>query len=164
MLLPKPSRRPVDLAPAEKATDVAETSSDVGEGGFGGTFGGALLTSGSFTMMSASGGFERRQELALGEQLKRRQGEDRLRSSLSKVARRSIGEGRLQGTACQASCATGAAETKEAGPQEEAQVPLFDILLHALIYRYPLSCEWLETCLHCSSRWRWASLIHKSQN
>merc|ERR1712146_653699 len=42
-----------DLAPAEKATDVAKTSDDVGEGGFGGTFVGALLTSGSFTMMAA---------------------------------------------------------------------------------------------------------------
>merc|ERR1712023_602363 len=47
-----------DLAPAEKATAVAETSDDVGEGQFGGTLGGALLTSGSFTMMAASGGFE----------------------------------------------------------------------------------------------------------
>merc|ERR1712023_576972 len=55
-----------NLAPAEKATDVAETSDDVGEGQFGGTFDGALVTTGSFSMMSA-GGFERRQELALGD-------------------------------------------------------------------------------------------------
>lgn len=45
------------------APEVAELGPDdwhskVGEGGFGGTFGGALLTSGSFTMMAASGGFE----------------------------------------------------------------------------------------------------------
>lgn len=35
-----------------------EGHSKVGEGQFGGTFGGALLTSGSFTMMAASEGFE----------------------------------------------------------------------------------------------------------
>merc|ERR1712146_280841 len=56
-----------DLAPAEKATAVAETSDDVGEGQFGGTFGGALLTSGSFTMMAASGGFEEEESDELGE-------------------------------------------------------------------------------------------------
>jgi len=35
-----------------------EESDELGEGQFGGSFGGALLTSGSFTMMAASGGFE----------------------------------------------------------------------------------------------------------
>merc|ERR1719310_2386022 len=44
-----------------------EESSDVGEGQFGGAFGGALLTSGSFTMMAASGGFEEEESDELGE-------------------------------------------------------------------------------------------------
>merc|ERR550537_90463 len=44
-----------------------EESSDAGEGQFGGAFGGALLTSGSFTMMGASGGFEEEESDELGE-------------------------------------------------------------------------------------------------
>merc|ERR1712153_264825 len=46
-------------------TEVAEAEHDeIGEGQFGsGGFGGALLTTGSFTMMAASGGFEEEEEL-----------------------------------------------------------------------------------------------------
>merc|ERR1712086_161043 len=59
---------PVDMSADSKDVAVAdEESSDVGEGQFGGAFGGALLTSGSFTMMAASGGFEEEESDELGE-------------------------------------------------------------------------------------------------
>merc|ERR1711977_640670 len=57
---------PVEAASLEKTDAVAETKkSDLGEG-TGNPFSGALLTSGSFTMM-ASSGFEEEEELGEGE-------------------------------------------------------------------------------------------------
>ena len=51
--------RPHHVSVSQDVVPVAaEKSADVGEGQFGGNFGGALLTTGSFTMMGAFGGFE----------------------------------------------------------------------------------------------------------
>merc|ERR1719498_1192358 len=55
-----------DKAEAADNTEVAVAPEhdEVGDGQFGGGgFGGALLTTGSFTMMAASGGFEEEEEL-----------------------------------------------------------------------------------------------------
>merc|ERR1711964_182964 len=57
-----------DLSAADAPTpvkDVAKESSDLGESE--GNFGGALMTSGSFTMMAAGGGFGEEEELGEGE-------------------------------------------------------------------------------------------------
>merc|ERR1712188_173100 len=56
---------PVEEASLEKSSSVAEKKSDLGEG-TGNMFAGALLTSGSFTMM-ASAAFEEEEELGEGE-------------------------------------------------------------------------------------------------
>jgi len=52
-----------DVAPAVDAKDVSEPKANLGEGT--GNFAGALMTSGSFTMMAANGGVE--EELGEGE-------------------------------------------------------------------------------------------------
>merc|ERR1719498_321968 len=58
---------PVVNLDADK-TEVAPKHDAVGEGQFGGGgFGGALLTTGSFTMMAASVGFEEEEELGEGD-------------------------------------------------------------------------------------------------